>query len=203
MPLNIILENGHGGMIKGVYQTAGKRSPVWPDGRQLFEGVFNRNIVNKLHKLCEFHAIDSTILVPEQTDISLAERCKRANKIYSTRKDSILISIHADAFNLESANGHTFFTSPGQTKSDKIAETLQREYANSLPEIRQRVDMRDGDHDKEANFYMLTQTNCPAVLIETGFMTNKSDCEFLFEEDRIVEALFNGILALRDELNKN
>ena len=36
-----ILDNGHGGMIDGVYQTPGKRSPVWPDGTQLFEGEFN------------------------------------------------------------------------------------------------------------------------------------------------------------------
>jgi hypothetical protein len=43
-----ILDNGHGGMIDGVYQTPGKRSPVWPDGTQLFEGEFNRAIVKRL-----------------------------------------------------------------------------------------------------------------------------------------------------------
>ena len=45
-----ILDNGHGGMIDGVYQTPGKRSPVWPDGTQLFEGEFNRAIVDRLMK---------------------------------------------------------------------------------------------------------------------------------------------------------
>ena len=44
----IILDAGHGGLINGVYQTKGKRSPIWPDGRQLFEGVFNRQIVELL-----------------------------------------------------------------------------------------------------------------------------------------------------------
>ena len=31
-----ILDNGHGGIIEGEYQTAGKRSPVWDDGSQLY-----------------------------------------------------------------------------------------------------------------------------------------------------------------------
>ena len=38
----VLLDNGHGGIINGEYQTPGKRSPVWADGSQLFEGEFNR-----------------------------------------------------------------------------------------------------------------------------------------------------------------
>ena len=34
----VILDNGHG------EETAGKRSPVWGDGSQLFEWEFNRDI---------------------------------------------------------------------------------------------------------------------------------------------------------------
>ena len=44
----VILDAGHGGMIDGEYQTAGKRSPIWDDGSQYFEGVGNREIVSKL-----------------------------------------------------------------------------------------------------------------------------------------------------------
>lgn len=34
--MKILIDNGHG------RATAGKRSPVWPDGKQLFEYEFNR-----------------------------------------------------------------------------------------------------------------------------------------------------------------
>lgn len=44
-----ILDNGHGGIIDGEYQTKGKRSRVWADGRQLFEGEFNRDILTYSH----------------------------------------------------------------------------------------------------------------------------------------------------------
>ena len=42
----VLLDNGHGSLINGAYQTPGKRSPIWNDGSQLFEGEFNRSIVN-------------------------------------------------------------------------------------------------------------------------------------------------------------
>jgi N-acetylmuramoyl-L-alanine amidase len=192
----IILDAGHGGMINGVYQTAGKRSPIWEDGRQLFEGVFNRGIVEKLHKICEYHSIDSHILVPEQEDISLRERVRRANVIYKDRKDAIYISVHANA---GGGTGFEIFTSVGVTQSDSIAEDFIFEFAEAIPELKLRADDSDGDKDKEAHFYVLKETHCPAVLIETAFMdTYEPDCKMMLDdEDRFVEAIFNGIVKIK------
>ncbi len=122
--MHIILDNGHGGMLNGKYQTKGKRSPKWSDGTQLFEGVWNREIVYKLSRLLDWADISFEILVPEESDISLGERIKRVNNIYKKRKDSILISIHANGFSNESANGFEIFTSRGETKSDKYAKII-------------------------------------------------------------------------------
>jgi N-acetylmuramoyl-L-alanine amidase len=47
MNITVILDAGHGGIIDGVYQTHGKRSPIWEDGSQYFEGVGNRQIDRK------------------------------------------------------------------------------------------------------------------------------------------------------------
>jgi N-acetylmuramoyl-L-alanine amidase len=87
----IILDNGHGD------NTPGKRSPVWPNGSQLFEYEFNRDIVKRIKSKLDSYNIDSVVLVPELDDISLAERCKRANKIYDNNKECVLLSIHANA----------------------------------------------------------------------------------------------------------
>ena len=57
-----IFDNGHGGLVDGVYQTPGKRSPVWPDGKQLFEGEFNRAIVNRLMDKLQIRQIRYTNL---------------------------------------------------------------------------------------------------------------------------------------------
>ena len=39
--ITILLDNGHGN------DTPGKRSPIWPDGSQLLEWQFNRDIVTR------------------------------------------------------------------------------------------------------------------------------------------------------------
>jgi len=48
-----LLDPGHGGIIDGIYQTAGKRSPLFPDGSVLYEGEFNRDIVRMIMNLCK------------------------------------------------------------------------------------------------------------------------------------------------------
>jgi N-acetylmuramoyl-L-alanine amidase len=192
----ILLDNGHGGIINGVYQTPGKRSPIWPDGTQLFEGEFNRAIVKRLMLLCDRDSIEHVNIVPEEKDIDLAVRVKRANDIYKKDKNCIYVSIHADAFSNESANGFSVFTTPGQTKSDILATQIINSYSKNIPNIRLRSDMKDGDQDKEENFYVIKNTLMPAVLVECGFMTNYKECQFLLSEDGrddIADAIYEGI----------
>ena len=187
----ILLDNGHGGVIDGVYQTSGKRSPIWSDGSQLLEGVFNREITSILEELCISNGIECELIAPELTDVSLKERTLRANKIYRERKDAILISIHANGFSKESANGFEIFTSKGVTKSDAIAKTISKEYLLEMNELKNRG-------IKEANFYMVKRTHCPAVLIECAFMTNERECKILMtEQDRIARAIFEGIIKIK------
>ncbi len=200
-----ILDNGHGGMIDGVYQTPGKRSPVWPDGTQLFEGEFNRAIVNRLMKKCEDNGIDAVNLVDTPKDISLTERVNTANKLAkSSQKPCIYVSIHADAFSDESANGWSVYTSPGTTKSDSIATILFEKAAREFTGEYMRSDKySDGDVDKEAKFTVLMNTSMPAILSENFFMTNSDNChKYLLSEegrDRIAKIHFQMIQQVEAE----
>ena len=195
--MHIILDNGHGGILNGKYQTAGKRSPIWKDGRQLFEGDFNRKVVNGLSLLCSAHNISHTILVPELTDVSLSQRVSRVNRIYKGKKDSILISVHANA---GGGTGFEAFTTKGETKSDAIAEVLIKQFVATIPELRLRKDTTDGDLDKEAQFKIIRETYCPAVLLECAFMdTYEPDCRMMLDNpDLFVNAIFNGFLNLKE-----
>lgn len=194
--MHIILDNGHGGLIGGVYQTAGKRSPIWKNGTQLFEGEFNRKVVNRLAKLCKDKNIPYSVLVPELEDISLVERVKRANEIYKSNKDCVLISIHANA---GGGTGYEVFTSVGQTGSDPIAEKIIHHFGAGMPELKLRSDRSDGDADKEAHFYIIKQTKCRAVLVECAFMdTYEPDCRLLLNNpERFANAIFNGINSIQ------
>ena len=171
----IILDNGHG------KETAGKRSPIWSDGSQLFEHEFNRDIVSRIAYLLTKEGIKHSILVPEEHDISLTERVRRANELYRAwNNNAILISIHANA---GGGTGWECFTSVGKTKSDQYATILFNEATKQFPEWKMRSDMTDGDPDKESQFTILAKTSCPAVLTENFFMDTEKDCRFIMSKE--------------------
>lgn len=175
----VLLDNGHG------VDTKGKQSP---DG-QLKEYKYAREIVQRIH--CELgkRGINSIILVPEEKDISLTERCNRTNKYYDKNdKSVILISIHCNAAGngdkWMTGRGWEAWTSVGETKSDELAELLYNAAEAWLPEgTKIRTDTTDGDRDKEKNFTILYKTKCPAVLTENLFQDNEEDVKFLLSEE--------------------
>ena len=124
-----IIDAGHGGVINGIYQTAGKRSPVWSDGSQYFEGQGNRWIKDELIKLLKGDGIDYRTVYDGDKDLSLGNRVKIVNEYAHAlgAKNCLLISIHSDAFNKESAHGWSVFTTKGETASDKYATALYEE----------------------------------------------------------------------------
>ncbi len=171
----VILDAGHG------IETPGKRSPLWSDGKQLFEYEFNRDVVRRIAIQLGKMGIAYIVLVPEESDISLGERCRRANKIWQdTNKNAYLISVHANA---GGGTGWECFTSVGQTKSDVISSVLCQEAEKAFPEWRMRFDNTDSDQDKESQFYILRKTHCPAVLTENFFMDTESDCRYIMSEE--------------------
>ena len=58
----------------------------------------------------------------------------------------------------------------------------------------------DGDIDKENPLYVTTKSNCPAVLVELFFMTNRKECkEILMTEEgqnRMAKCIVNAIKAI-------
>lgn len=170
--MTFLLDNGHGSMINGQYQTAGKKSPIWADGSQLFEGEFNRAIVSRIIENLTALKIPFVNIAPEHWDVSLRTRVNRANK-YSSR-NSVYVSIHANA---GGGTGSEFFTSPGKTRSDKLATIFGEEFVKEFPNEKLRTDFSDGDLDKEARFYVLRKTIMPAILTENFFMDTEAECK--------------------------
>jgi N-acetylmuramoyl-L-alanine amidase len=150
--------------------------------------------------MCEKANIDYVNLVDTNVDIPLSTRTAQANEIYrNTDKPCIYISIHANGFSDESANGWEVYTSVGETKSDEIANILYCKAEAEFPTHKMRKDTRDGDYDKESNFYVLKNTAMPAILSENFFMTNEAECRLLMSDvgrDRIAKIHFEMIQEL-------
>ena len=196
----VLLDNGHGGLIKGQYMTPGKRSPIWNDGSQLFEGEFNRAIVNGIIERLTALRIDYVNIAPEYRDVRLETRVNRANR-EGGRNSSFYISVHSNA---GGGHGSEVFTSEGNTKSDRIATIFGEEFQNLFPAKTLRTDFSDGDLDKEAKFTVLTDTRMPAILTENFFMDNEDECKniLMTREGRhqIIQYHVNTILRVKAEL---
>ena len=171
----ILIDNGHG------LDTPGNRSP---NGKFL-EATYTREIARRVVADLQDRGYDAELLVPEDDDISLADRVRRVNAccLLLGKANVILVSIHVNAAGNGTkwlnATGWSAYTCKGQTESDKLAECLCEAAIKNFPDRRIRTDNSDNDPDWEENFYILRHTLCPAVLTENFFMDNPSELEYL------------------------
>ena len=176
--LLVILDNGHGS------NTHGKCSP----DKSLYEWKWTREITSMLHESLMMEGIESVILVPEDKDISLKERVRRANNIYvqakKAGKEAILISVHINAAGgdgkWKNATGWSvWIANNASQKSQELAELLYNEAEKHNLQGNRVV---PPCHYWTANFTIVTDTKCPAVLTENLFQDNKQECEYLLSD---------------------
>ena len=196
--MRILIDAGHG------IDTPGKRSP---DG-SFREYLWNRQVADLVITRLRAEGFDADLVVTETNDISLRTRAMRVNKVCDRLGASnvILVSIHANAAgngkSWMNATGWECHTSPGKTKSDELAESLYKAFAKVFPEKRMRRDWSDGDSDWESNFYILTKTRCPAVLLENFFYDNREECAWLLKDETKVRIAAAIVIGLKEYLKR-
>lgn len=190
----VVLDAGHGGVINGVYQTKGKRSPVWDNGSQYFEGVGNREIYKKLRAKLTANCIE--VYNPNESDVDmpLRARTSKINKYIKDNPDKKFfgISIHSNGFSKESAHGWSVYTYTKASEDSKtLSSLLAKEMKIKFPDRRLRG-------EKTAGFWMVKHTNCPFALTENFFMTNQDECQNILmneeQQDKIVDMHFDAIM---------
>ncbi len=189
-----ILDPGHGGMIDNIYQTFPNKMYEYNKNEVFYEGVFNRQIRDKLITVGETWGLHIIDLCPTELDLGLDERADIANIYYRQYPNMVGISLHSNA---GKGTGFEVYTSVGETMSDKYAQILCKELKKDFPEIVFRQDTADGDFDKEEQFYILKNTKAPWVLPECLFFDNYEDYKLLITprfQSRYVDALVNFML---------
>ena len=201
---NIILDFGHGGLDEnGKYTTNGKYHRFNQD-EIAYEGVLNRQIGGilkaYLRSLGQQYNIVTTVAADDPRDLSLSYRVRVANQFKAT--ETIFISIHSNAFNGK-AKGFEIFTSRGVTKSDQLAEYIANEVEPFYKDLKLklRYDFKDGDKDKERDFYVLRKTKCPAVLIECLFFDNYEEFKLLRDPEFQKELAWRIFLGIKKHIN--
>jgi N-acetylmuramoyl-L-alanine amidase len=168
----VVIDAGHGGTDPGTSSASG-----------LYEKTFNLSIVLKVKELLDKEKrIQATYT---RIDDSYPTRKERVNMANDMKADAF-ISIHANSFTSPATNGtETYYN---RSDSKPFAQIMHKHLvaATGLKDN----GVRFGD------FQVIRETTMPAILLETGYMSNTNDVKFLFDSDvqsRIAAAIVAGI----------
>lgn len=175
----IMLDPGHGGKDTGTLGLLGTKYS---------EKQLVLSISLELRKKLE--ALGATVVMTRETDkdVSLQERVQMSKKV----APHLFVSIHADnaadTIDLSKVKGFSVFFK--NKNSQSIASKIQSFTINDL--------FRNDRKVKNMNFYVVRGTWSPSVLIETGFMSNPDDFEWMTqksEHEKIAQSWANAIEA--------
>ncbi|WP_163527748.1 N-acetylmuramoyl-L-alanine amidase [Halobacillus ihumii] len=168
----IILDPGHGGKDPGAI------------GNSLQE----KDVILEIAKLVEFtlraKGYDVLMTRTDDTFVTLEDRVKMAN----TWEGDLFVSIHANGYYDSSAKGIETFYSAGSSDARDLADLVQEHVISETNNLSRGV--------FKADYYVLRHTDMPAILVETGFVSNKKDAELLKSEDyreQVAKGIVKGI----------
>ena len=159
----IALDDGHG------METAGKRTPKLSDGTFMHENEFNSAVVTYCAKVLEACGMDVLFTAPTDVDVPLSTRVQLAN----VKGADIFVSVHANANTgkWNNANGVETYYYASSKEGKKLANAVHSQLIKGTKQTDRGI--------KTQTYYVLKNTKMPAILVEAGFMDNKTEAELL------------------------
>lgn len=186
----IVLDAGHGGMDGGCTSATG-----------VCEKGINLNILLNLRDMLVTYGYE--VEVTRDTDISIHDSGIEgiANQkssdmdnrlaLFNKHKNAVCISIHQNQFTDSKYSGAQMFYSATNSKSQKLAEILQKKFVAYLqPENRRETKLCGKE------LFLCYFSENPTVMAECGFLSNPEEAEKLNTEEyqkQVAFTLFSGI----------
>ncbi len=172
IPLNLIIDPGHGGYDGGAVSDRGT-----------VESVINLEIALRLEQLCGFLGFETVmtrnseeIEYPPQADTIKTKKTadqKARLALINDTENAVLISIHQNCYPDERPFGAQVLYAPTDG-SKEFGEYMQNMMLQHLiPNNRRTASLIS------ENIYLMNNISCPAVLIECGFISNYSEEKLL------------------------
>lgn len=154
-------------------------------GNGLEEHAVARAIAEELASILIAHG--QTVAVIDYPQKSNAEDLAATVRAINAGGFDISVSVHADASDSETACGAHVCYHPASMLGKALASAIAAPLCELMPGRAEAISPRP-------NLYVLRKTACPAVLVECGFLTNKSDAAVLKNKPRsIAQAIAFGI----------
>ena len=160
----IIIDAGHGGVDGGTTSCTG-----------VLESQINLQISLRLNDLLHLLGYDTKMI--RTTDISVytegqsiaakkvSDLKNRVNTVNDT-ENAILISIHQNYFeNGRYSGAQVFYNKAGE----RLSKEMQKDFISALDSSATR------QAKESSGIYLMEKVNCPAALIECGFLSNQEE----------------------------
>lgn len=156
----IVIDAGHGGKDFGAKIN------------DEIESKIVESISKKIKLLNSKDEIEIVLLREDDSYIGLNERLEKINKI----NPDLLISLHINTSNNTDKNGIYAYVS-----RDNIYYKNSLESANSLINNISNEKLKKGEVN-DANLFIIKNSNCPALVLEIGYLSNNNDREYISSE---------------------
>ncbi|MFS0562219.1 N-acetylmuramoyl-L-alanine amidase [Terribacillus sp. 179-K 1B1 HS] len=170
----IIIDPGHGGKDPGAI------------GNDTMEKNVALTISEKLQQRLLTNGYDVKMTRSDDIFIPLSERATISNNWGA----DLFVSVHANSAATSSAKGLESYYYGASSSGKKLASSIQTALASNTNNENR------GTHS--ADFYVLRHTSMPAVLVETGFISNPADAALLNDsnyQNEVADSIAEGIKA--------
>lgn len=170
----IVIDAGHGGMDGGA---------VADDGT--LEKDLNLALAKTVERL--LISLGANVEMTRSEDVMYAEPSsphKKLDDLTARIKttegagDAVFVSIHMNKFPVQKYSGLQVYYSKNNDESRALADALQNAAAAYISPENTRQPKAAGD-----GIYIMSHLNCPAVLIECGFLSNPDELALLKTEE--------------------
>ena len=174
----VCIDPGHGGSSSGA--TLGNR----------YEKDDTLKLSLAVRDILEDRGYTVVMTRDDDSDVSLEDRCKTANKA----RASLFISIHRNASTAEDATGVEMWVHSSNPTDDTLLAQNILDCFDTLDIMKNRG-IHSGYREGESmNYYINRHTKMPSVLAEIGFISNKTDNKKYDENlEEYAKAIADGI----------
>ena len=170
MKRKIIIDPGHGGIDPGAV------------GEFSEEKNIVLSMANILKELLQMQGFDTRLTRRDDIKPSWPDRVK-------SKEEDLFVSLHCNAVAAQNVKGISNYHYPGSETGEKLAHAIQENLMSAFDTRNKGV--------KEKYWYVLRNTKCPAVLVETGFISNPKEEEKLNRFSYQVKAMLAIVEAIK------
>lgn len=191
--VKIVLDAGHGGLDGG----ASNGEIIEKDITLAITGKVARQLRRLGADVIMTRTKDGDVLsehAPSEQFSTNRERKKQdiflRESLVLNHEPDLFVTIHANAIpNSKWRGAQVFYHHEGHAESEELAKTVQQS-------IRETMENTEREALSIKNVYLLKKVKIPAVLVETGFLSNEEEKELLANEkyqDKMALAIARGI----------